>query len=445
MLSILGFAMVLTFLLLIMTKRLSPFIGLTLVPIIFGLIGGFGAELGPLMMEGIQNVAPTAFLLLFAILYFGIMLDTGLFDPLTSKIIQLAKGDPLKIIVGTAVLAGIIGFDGDGSTTMMIVVTAFLPLYKRLGISPVILASIVIMQIGITTLVPWGGPAGRVASVLHLDPTDLYLQMLPGMIISLLYVVVVAYFIGLKERARCKRENINLESIYMQTSIIKDAAIESATIENISLENSNIKRPKLIWINALLSAVIMVAIVLEWLPAAVLFIIGTALALLINYPILHDQRERVAAHAPNALAVVSMVIAAGIFSGIFKGTPISESMAQSLVSIIPTDLGAYMAIITAIISAPALFFIGPDGFYFGVLPVLAETASNYGIDSLAIGTASLYGTPFGIMGPLVASVYLLIHLTGINLSDLHKHAIKWSLGILLIYIIVGLFVGTISL
>ena len=87
-------------------------------------------------MEGIQNVAPTAFLLLFAILYFGIMLDTGLFDPLTSKIIQLAKGDPLKIIVGTAVLAGIIGFDGDGSTTMMIVVTAFLPLYKRLGISP---------------------------------------------------------------------------------------------------------------------------------------------------------------------------------------------------------------------------------------------------------------------------------------------------------------------
>ena len=126
------------------------------MPIIFGLIGGFGAELGPLMMEGIQKVAPTAFLLLFAILYFGIMLDTGVFDPLTSKIIQLAKGDPLKITVGTAVLAGIIGFDGDGSTTMMIVAAAFLPLYKRLGISPIILAYIVIMQIGITTLIPLG-------------------------------------------------------------------------------------------------------------------------------------------------------------------------------------------------------------------------------------------------------------------------------------------------
>lgn len=443
MLSILGFAMIFTFLFLIMTKRTSPFLGLTLVPILFGLIGGFGPEIGKLMMEGIQNVAPTAVLLLFAILYFGIMLDTGLFDPLTSKIIRLAKGDPLKIIVGTAVLAGLIGFDGDGSTTMMIVVTAFLPLYKKMGISPIILASITIMQIGITTLVPWGGPAGRVASVLNLDPTELYLQMLPGMIVSLLYVIGAAYFIGLKERARFKRESSQLFSI--SEARIIDAAIESATIENIVPESQNLKRPKLIWLNFLLSTVIMIAIVLEWLPAAALFIIGTAIALLINYPVINDQRERLAAHAPNALAVIVMVLAAGIFSGIFKGTPISESMAQSLVSIIPTDLGAFMALFTAIVSAPALFLIGPDGFYFGILPVLAETAAAYDIDALKIGTASLYGTPFGIMGPLVASVYLLIHITGINLSDLHKHAAKWSLGILLIYIITGVFLGTISL
>ncbi|WP_394234751.1 CitMHS family transporter [Niallia oryzisoli] len=441
MLSILGFAMIITFLVLIMTKRLSPFVGLTVIPIIFGIIGGFGKDLGPLMMEGIQNVAPTAFLLLFAILYFGIMLDAGLFDPLTAKIIGWTKGDPLKVIVATAVLAGIIGFDGDGSTTMMIVVTAFLPLYKRLGISPIIMASVIIMQIGITTLVPWGGPVGRAASVLHLEPTALYLNMLPGMIISLLFVVGAAYMIGLKERARLRKENTQQISM----DVIQDASIESAVIENISLEDTQIKRPKLIWFNGLLSAVIMVAIILEWLPPATLFIIGTALALVINYPVLDHQRERIAAHAPNALAVVCMVLAAGVFSGIFKGTPISESMALSLVDIIPTDLGPYMALITAIVSAPALFFIGPDGFYFGVLPVLAETAANYGIDTISIGTASLFGTPFGIMGPLVASVYLLINISGISLGDLHKTAGKWSLGILLIYIICGIFMGTISL
>jgi CitMHS family citrate-Mg2+:H+ or citrate-Ca2+:H+ symporter len=267
--------------------------------------------------------------------------------------------------------------------------------------------------------------------------------MLPGMIVGLLFVIAVAYFIGLKERARIKKTSS--ESISLSETGIMDAVIESAVIENITPENLNIKRPKLIWFNLILSGVLMIAIVLEWLPPAILFIIGTALALLVNYPVLQHQRERMEAHAPNALAVVAVVLAAGIFSGIFKGTPISESMAHTLVSIIPDGLGQYMALFTAIISAPALFLIGPDGFYFGILPILAETASNYGIDAVKIGTASLYGTPFGIMGPLVASVYLLINITGINLGDLHKHAAKWSIGIFLIFIIVGVVTGIISL
>lgn len=435
MLAILGYLMVITFLYLIISKRLSPFTALITIPIIFGLMGGFGLELGPLMMEGVQNIAPTAFLLLFAIMYFGIMLDTGLFDPLTAKILTLTKGDPLKVIVGTAILSGIIGFDGDGSTTMMICVTAFLPLYKKLGIKPVILASIIIMQIGITTLVPWGGPAGRVASVLDLDPTDLYLAMLPGMIVSLLYVVFVAYFIGKKERARFRIE---------ETQAMMAAAVEDVMIKNSSMEDA-LKRPKLIWINFVLSAVIMLAIILEWMPAAILFIVGTSIALLINYPSLQDQRERIADHAPNALAVVSMIVAAGIFAGIFKGTEMSTAMAQTLISIIPMEMGAHMPIITGIVSAPALFFLGPDGFYFGILPLLAETAASYGVSAMEIGTASLFGTPFGIMGPLVASIYLLIEITGINLGDLHKYTAKWAVGIMVVYIVVSLITGAISL
>ncbi|MDQ1005097.1 Mg2+/citrate symporter [Neobacillus niacini] len=45
----------------------------------FGLISGFGAELGPMMLEGIQKVAPTGIMVAFAVLYFGLMMDAGLF------------------------------------------------------------------------------------------------------------------------------------------------------------------------------------------------------------------------------------------------------------------------------------------------------------------------------------------------------------------------------
>ncbi|SPU02691.1 citrate transporter [Bacillus subtilis] len=85
MLTILGFSMVTVFTILIMTKKVSPIVALTITPIVFALIGGFGKGIGDMILEGIQTVASSAALLLFAILFFGILIDAGLFDPLIEK------------------------------------------------------------------------------------------------------------------------------------------------------------------------------------------------------------------------------------------------------------------------------------------------------------------------------------------------------------------------
>ena len=100
----------------------------------------FFNRVGEMMISGIEQVAPIAVMIMFAILYFGIMIDTGLFDPMVSRILKLVKGDPLKIVVGTAVLTMLVALDGDGSTTYMITTSAMLPLYIMLGIRPIILA-----------------------------------------------------------------------------------------------------------------------------------------------------------------------------------------------------------------------------------------------------------------------------------------------------------------
>src|SRR5215210_6550593 len=122
MLAILGFGMVLTFMVLIMTKRLSPQIALIIIPIVFGLLAGASSDIGKMMIEGVKSIAPTGVMLIFGILYFGTMIDVGLFDPLVAKILQAVKGDPLKVIMGTALLALLVSLDGDGATTYMIVV-----------------------------------------------------------------------------------------------------------------------------------------------------------------------------------------------------------------------------------------------------------------------------------------------------------------------------------
>lgn len=178
---------------------MSPVSALVVVPIIFALIGGFWSGLGTMMMDGLKQVAPSAALLLFAILFFGILIDAGLFDPLINKVMKLVKGDPVKIALGTAVIAMIASLDGDGTTTHMITISAMLALYIRLGMNPLVLATISIMSVSIISgMTPWGGPATRAIASLGLDANEFFIPILPTMFAGILSILGIAYMMGKK-------------------------------------------------------------------------------------------------------------------------------------------------------------------------------------------------------------------------------------------------------
>ncbi len=321
MLAILGFVMMIVFMYLIMSNRLSALIALIVVPVVFALISGFGKDLGEMMIQGVTDLAPTGIMLLFAILYFGIMIDSGLFDPLIAKILSLVKGDPLKIAIGTAVLTMTISLDGDGTTTYMITIAAMLPLYKRLGMNRLVLAGIAMLGSGVMNIIPWGGPTARVLASLKLDTSEVFTPLIPAMIAGVLWVIAVAYLLGKKERKR-----LGVISIEHAPSSEPGAA--------------PLKRPALQWFNLLLTVALMAALITSLLPIPVLFMIAFAIALMINYPNVKEQQKRISAHAGNALNVVSMVFAAGIFTGILSGTKMVDAMAHSLVSLIPDAIAA---------------------------------------------------------------------------------------------------------
>ncbi|MEK5392954.1 CitMHS family transporter [Margalitia sp. FSL K6-0131] len=423
MLAILGFLMIIIFMILIMTKRLSAMIALMVVPVVFALIGGFGSKIGPMALEGIKSVAPTGIMILFAILFFGIMIDAGVFDPIISKILKVVKGDPVKIAIGTAVLALLISLDGDGTTTYMITISAMLPLYKRIGMKPLVLAGIAVSASGVMNLLPWGGPTARAMTALHLEMGDIFTPVIPSMIGGVLFVLFMSYCLGRKERKRIGVAEIDYSTMSMVAA---------------TSETAYLKRPKLILVNYLLTILLLVALIKEVLPATVLFMIGFAIAITINYPNLKEQKERIMHYADNALSVVSMVFAAGIFTGILSGTKMVDAMANTVITHIPTALGSHFALITAILSAPFTFFMSNDAFYYGVLPLLAKAASGFGIDPAAIGRASLLGLPVHLLSPLVPSTYLLVGMVGEDFGDLQRSFLKWACGSAIVMILVAL-------
>ena len=119
MLALLGFATITVFLILIMTKRMSVITALVSTPIVFGFIAGFNPnDLGKFALDGIKKVAPTGILLMFTILYFATMLDAGLYDPIIAFIVKSVKGNPLKVIMGTAILTMMVHITGDGTSSL---------------------------------------------------------------------------------------------------------------------------------------------------------------------------------------------------------------------------------------------------------------------------------------------------------------------------------------
>ncbi|MGG2067262.1 MULTISPECIES: CitMHS family transporter [unclassified Bacillus (in: firmicutes)] len=434
MLALFGFAMVFVFMFLIMTRRMSALVALMLIPTLFAVISGFYANVGPMMLAGIKNLAPTGIMLMFAILYFGIMIDSGLFDPVISRILKVVKGDPLKIVVGTAILTLLVSLDGDGTTTYMITVSAMYPLYKRLNMNPLILAGIVMLGAGVTNIIPWGGPTARAMSALGLDASQLFTPLIPALIGGALWVIFVAYMLGKKEQKR-------LGIVDIQFSKAEKSAF---TEQAATVEVYDYKRPKLLWINFLLTVALMTCLIMEILPLPVLFMIAFAIAVMINYPNLEQQKERIASHAGNVLSVVSLVFAAGIFTGILSGTKMVDAMAHSLVALIPDSLGPHLPIITAITSMPFTFFMSNDAYYFGVLPILTKAAANYGVSAAEMGRASLLGQPVHMLSPLVASTYLLVGMAKVDFGDHQRFTLKWAVGTTLFMLFIAILTGVIS-
>jgi len=480
MLTILGFVMIATFLVLIMMKKMSPMAALVLIPALFCVLVGQGAHLGDYVLKGIGDLAPTAAMLMFAIIYFGVMIDVGLFDPVVRGILKFCKADPVRVVVGTALLAAIVSLDGDGSTTFMITVSALYPLYKRLKMSLVVMTGVAATANGVMNTLPWGGPTARAASALKLDAGDIFVPMIPALAVGLAAVFALAYVLGRRERKRLGVLTLG------DTRVVTEAADEKeseqvlvgagavgtggvpgsgprtsggaatgsgaapsagdpqdagdADLQVLDPHRATL-RPKLYWFNAALTVALLTLLILQALPIPVLFLLGAALALTVNFPHMKDQKARIAAHAENVLNVSGMVFAAAVFTGVLTGTGMVEHMARWLVSGIPDALGPHMGIVTGVLSIPLTYFMSNDGFYFGIVPILAEAGAAHGVAPVEIARASLVGQALHMSSPLVPAVYVLVGMAKVEFGDHTKFTVKWAALTSLVVLGAGLLFG----
>ncbi|WP_281168291.1 CitMHS family transporter [Nocardioides insulae] len=455
MLSLMGFVTIAVILALLLANRVAAVVALAGVPVVTALLAGLSpTEIGEYVAGGLGGVVGTVAMFVFAIVYFGVMRDAGMFDPIIRRIVAFAGNAPVTVCLATTMLAMAAHLDGAGATTFLITIPAMLPLYDRLGMSRLTLTTCVGLGAGVMNILPWGGPTARAATTSGVPANELWVPLIPAQVVGMLTCLAIAWFLGRRETRRLASSTETVTVSSGGTAALggspvghSDTATATSPDPTLSLseEDRALRRPRLFWFNVLLTLLAIAALISAVTTPELIFLIAVVIALMVNYPGLHAQTDRIEAHAKGAMLMATTLLAAGVFLGILEGSGMIEAMAKSATDVLPGGAAPALPLIVGVLAVPMSLVFGPDPFYFGVLPVLIGIGEVAGVSAADISQAAIIGEEtLGFpISPLTGSFYLLVGLGGVEIGKHIRALLGWAWLVSLVMLAVAFVTGVI--
>ena len=415
-LGFLGLMMIVIIVWALIQSKTNPVPIFVIVPIIAAVIAGFGPEdIFKFIQTGVSKTWSTAVLFIFSIVYFSLMSDVGLFDPMVNYLAKKAGNNIMLVTIATAMIAVIGHLDGALASTLLITIPAMLPIYKKLHIRPVVLVCIIGAAMSIMNLVPWGGPVARTGVVLNADVNALWQELIPLQGVGLVILLVFATYMGMVEKRRGAGLNPTGEAALLDSSIVPaDSNTTTADIEAM-------KRPKLLWFNGILTLIVILLLCFTKIPLYGAFMFGLAIALIVNFPGAKAQAKAIKMHADTALTMPMILLASGVFLGVLSGTKMMDNMASMLIALVPDFLGSHLQTVFGILGVPIGMLLGTDSYFFGLVPLAISVGQKFGVNPQDMAMAMLISKNYGVLvTPHAATTFLACGLAGIEIKDMLK-------------------------
>ena len=448
--GILGFLCIVAIVLTLFKSKTLPSIAFIVFPAILAIVLVFGGyysleDVATLIKSGFSSTAPTAALFVFSVLYFGIMTDAGMFDVIIGKLMKLVGGNVIGVSVMTCIIALIGHLDGGGASTFCIVIPAMLPVYKKMHMRSTSLLQVAVLAMGVLNLMPWAGPTMRAASVLGVEAGELWGTLIPIQIFGVALALVHAVIVGVIEKKRGAGLNGKL------------AQLEGEVVlgENEAIAQSELARPKLFVFNIILTVAVIALLIYDLFPSYVPFMLGVAIAILINYPGAKMQKRIINAHAGPALMMCSTLMGAAVLMGILvKSITVDGSdipsvvtcMADLIKMVLPAALGQHLPLVIGVLSVPLALAFDTDSYFYGMLPVMIGIGEGFGVGALPIAVAMVVCRNCAtFISPMVPATLLGVGLADVDIKDHIKNSFLWVWGFSILCMIFGVIVGILPL
>ncbi|KAB1504423.1 citrate transporter [Corynebacterium sp. 320] len=443
-LTVMGLVIILSTVTLLIRGKVNPIVPMTLVPIAGALICGFGPEdIADFFSSGLGSVINVVVMFIFAIIFFGILQDVGLFVPVIRALITATRGKVLLVTLGTAAIGIVAHLDGSGSTTFLLTIPALLPLYQALGMSRYVLLTIVALAASVMNMVPWGGPLGRAGAVVAQEPNQIWLHILPMQALAVVLVFLVAAWLGWTEQRRLAGLRASGQFHGPATVDVRTVAADFAASHEKDVQDKGYSYRSARWVtitNVLLVLVTLVVLLADILPPAPAFLIATTIAMIVNFPTADEQSNALRRHAPNALAMAGVILAAAMFLGVLNESGMLEEIALALVRVLPESVGPYLHVIVGLLGVPLDMLTSTDAYYFSVLPIVQETVGTFGVSGMGAAAALIIGNVIGtFVSPFSPALWLALGLAQGQMGKYLKVAfpLAWAFSAVLVLISFG--------
>lgn len=381
--------------------------------------------------NGIKKVMQIAIMFIFAILFFGVLNDVGLFKPAIDFIVKLTRGNVISVCIGTAIIAMIAHLDGSGATTFLIVIPPLIPVYKRLNMNPYLLFLIVAASAGLVNMLPWGGPLGRIASVLGVDTVSIYHPLIKVQLVGIVCIIAMTIILGLRENKRLKNPAIVEANKKLYSSeIVED--------KETGINSTN----KFMVINIIIALATLVVLISGYAPSGFVFMVALCVVLLVNYKTTKERMQRIAAHASGAISMGTILLAAGIYIGILDSSGMLKSIAKDLSSVLPEALLPHLHIVMGIFGVPFELLLDTNGHYYSLYPVVAEIVKMHGVSGEIAGYTIMIGSIVGtFVSPFSPALWLGLGLAKLSMGKHIAYSFFWLWGLSLVIMFFAYLMG----